>query len=89
MRESDLEADDGRILHTYDVGPTERDDELVLLWHHGTPNIGAPPEPLFRAAEALVFVGLATTVPATAGRHRAQMRLSLARPTMPFAWRII
>ena len=53
VRESDLEVDDGRILHTYDVGPTERDDELVLLWHHGTPNIGAPPEPLFPAAEAL------------------------------------
>ena len=53
VREFDVEADDGRILHAYDVGPTERDDELVLLWHHGTPNIGAPPEPLFRAAEAL------------------------------------
>ena len=53
MREFDVEADDGRILHAYDVGPTERDDELVLLWHHGTPNIGAPPEPLFLAAEAL------------------------------------
>jgi pimeloyl-ACP methyl ester carboxylesterase len=53
VREFDVEADDGRILHAYDVGPTERDDELVLLWHHGTPNIGAPPEPLFPAAEAL------------------------------------
>ena len=89
VRESDLEVDDGRILHTYDVGPTERDDELVLLWHHGTPNIGAPPEPLFPRLRRWVFVGLATTVPATAGRHRAQMRRSLARPMMPFEWRII
>ena len=53
LREFDVEVDEGCILHAYDVGPTERDDELVLLWHHGTPNIGAPPEPLFRAAEAL------------------------------------
>jgi pimeloyl-ACP methyl ester carboxylesterase len=53
MRQVDVEADDGRILHAYDIGPTGRQDELVLMWHHGTPNIGAPPEPLFGAAEAL------------------------------------
>lgn len=53
MRELDLATDDGRILHAYDVGPTGRADELVVLWHHGTPNIGAPPEPLFEAARAL------------------------------------
>jgi pimeloyl-ACP methyl ester carboxylesterase len=55
VREFDVQVDDGRILHAYDVGPTERDDELVLLWHHGTPNIGAPPEPLFGAAETLAL----------------------------------
>ena len=27
VREFDVEADDGRILHAYDVGPTERDDD--------------------------------------------------------------
>ena len=43
----------GRVLHAYDVGPTERSDELVVLWVHGTPNIGAPPEPLFEAARSL------------------------------------
>jgi pimeloyl-ACP methyl ester carboxylesterase len=53
LREFDVEADDGRILHAYDVGPTGRSDELALLWHHGTPNIGAPPEPLFGAAKRL------------------------------------
>jgi pimeloyl-ACP methyl ester carboxylesterase len=53
VREFDVEGDDGRILHAYDVGPTRRQNELVLMWHHGTPNIGAPPEPLFGAAEAL------------------------------------
>jgi pimeloyl-ACP methyl ester carboxylesterase len=53
VQEFDVEGGDGRILHAYDVGPTTYEDELVLLWHHGTPNIGAPPEPLFGAAKAL------------------------------------
>jgi pimeloyl-ACP methyl ester carboxylesterase len=53
MREFDVDAGDGRVLHGYDVGTTGRRDELTLLWHHGTPNIGSPPEPLFNAAAAL------------------------------------
>ena len=53
MREVDVRTDDGRVLHAYDVGPTGRSDELVVLWHHGTPNTGAPPEPLFDAARSL------------------------------------
>lgn len=35
---------DGRTLHAYDTGG---DGPLVIVWHHGTPNIGTPPEPLF------------------------------------------
>jgi pimeloyl-ACP methyl ester carboxylesterase len=53
MREVAVGTDDGRVLHAYDVGPTGRSDELVVLWHHGTPNTGAPPEPLFEAARSL------------------------------------
>ena len=53
MREADILTADGRVLHTYDIGPTERTDELVVLWQHGTPNTGAPPEPLFEAARSL------------------------------------
>ena len=53
MREVDVLTADGRVLHAYDVGPTERSDELVVLWQHGTPNIGAPPEPLFEPARSL------------------------------------
>ncbi len=53
MREVDVRTDDGRVLHAYDMGPTGRSDELVVLWHHGTPNTGSPPEPLFDAARAL------------------------------------
>ena len=52
MREVDVGIDDGRVLHAYDVGPTGHPDELVVLWHHGTPNTGAPPEPLFEAARS-------------------------------------
>jgi pimeloyl-ACP methyl ester carboxylesterase len=53
MREVDILTADGRVLHTYDMGPTERTDELVVLWQHGTPNTGAPPEPLFESARSL------------------------------------
>jgi len=35
----------GRVLHAYDTGG---DATLTVFWHHGTPNIGQPPEPLFR-----------------------------------------
>ena len=53
MREVDLTTADGRVLHAYDVGLTSRSDELVVLWHGGTPNTGAPPEPLFEVARSL------------------------------------
>ena len=53
MREFDVELPDGRTLHGYDSGEEGRDDVLSVLWHHGTPNIGLPPEPLFPASERL------------------------------------
>jgi pimeloyl-ACP methyl ester carboxylesterase len=53
MREVDLTTGDGRVLHAYDVGTTGHPDELAVLWHGGTPNTGAPPEPLFEAARSL------------------------------------
>jgi pimeloyl-ACP methyl ester carboxylesterase len=49
MIERDLQLADGRTLHTYDTGG----DGFPVLWNHGTPNIGAPPEPLFAAADRL------------------------------------
>jgi pimeloyl-ACP methyl ester carboxylesterase len=51
--ETDLELSDGRRLHVYDTGADNSDGHLVVFWHHGTPNIGAPPEPLFPAAARL------------------------------------
>jgi pimeloyl-ACP methyl ester carboxylesterase len=53
MREIDLELGDGRTLHVYDTGEEHASERLAVFWHHGTPNIGAPPEPLFPAAERL------------------------------------
>ncbi|GGL68853.1 alpha/beta hydrolase [Deinococcus aerolatus] len=53
MIETDLTLKDGRTLHVYDTGTEGLTDPLAVFWHHGTPNIGAPPEPLFGAARRL------------------------------------
>ena len=50
LTESDLELADGRTLHCYDTREDESDNRVVVFWHHGTPNVGSPPEPLFPAA---------------------------------------
>jgi pimeloyl-ACP methyl ester carboxylesterase len=54
VTETDLELADGRTLHVYDTGTggAGGPGDLVVLWQHGTPNIGTPPEPLFAAAAA-------------------------------------
>lgn len=49
VTEIGVELADGRLLHAYDTGG----DGPVVYWHHGTPNIGEPPEPLFEAADRL------------------------------------
>src|SRR5215218_6515357 len=48
--ETDLELSDGRTLHAYDALADAVDARLAVFWHHGTPNLGAPPEPLLPAA---------------------------------------
>ena len=55
VKETDLKLSDGRTLHIYDTGEGTREGTregtgLTVFWHHGTPNTGAPPEPLFPAA---------------------------------------
>ncbi|BAU31212.1 alpha/beta fold hydrolase [Microcella alkaliphila] len=50
VRERDIELADGRTLHAYVTG-RRRSGRLPIIWHHGTPNTGAPPEPLMRAAK--------------------------------------
>jgi pimeloyl-ACP methyl ester carboxylesterase len=52
--EGDLRLDDGRTVHWYDTGaPDGVEDPLVVYWHHGTPNIGLPPAPLFELSDRL------------------------------------
>ena len=45
----DLQLRDGRILRVYDCAE-ERAATLTLLWHHGSPQTGAPLGPLLAAA---------------------------------------
>jgi len=50
VTEADVELSDGRTLHYYDTREDESDTRVAVFWHHGTPNVGSPPEPLFPAA---------------------------------------
>src|SRR5215212_9701423 len=49
----ELDLGDGRALHVYDTGADDADGRLAVFCHHGTPNIGASPEPLFEAGDRL------------------------------------
>jgi pimeloyl-ACP methyl ester carboxylesterase len=51
LTETDLRLPDGRTLHCYDTGSGDGAD-LVVVYHHGTPNVGPPPAPLVAAPEA-------------------------------------
>jgi pimeloyl-ACP methyl ester carboxylesterase len=53
VTELDLEVAGGRTLHAYDAGGNRAGDRLAVFWHHGTPNVGAPPRPLFPSADRL------------------------------------
>src|SRR5690349_1684310 len=45
----DVRLADGRTLRAYDSG-AGADDALAILWHHGSPQTGAPLDPLLAAA---------------------------------------
>jgi pimeloyl-ACP methyl ester carboxylesterase len=51
--QTDLVLSDGRSLRVYDTCPDDAGGRLPVFYHHGTPNIGAPPEPLFADADRL------------------------------------
>ncbi|GAA2753691.1 alpha/beta fold hydrolase [Amnibacterium kyonggiense] len=57
MRVLEVRRPAGGVLQAYDGGPTGRSDELAVFWHGGTPNTGAPPEPL-RADAAVLGIRL-------------------------------
>jgi pimeloyl-ACP methyl ester carboxylesterase len=44
----DIQLEDGRTLRAYDAGAAEP-DAPTLIWHHGSPQTGAPLEPLLAA----------------------------------------
>jgi pimeloyl-ACP methyl ester carboxylesterase len=49
VREGSAVLNDGRTVHHYDTGAADG-AELAVVWFHGTPNLGEPPQPLFAAA---------------------------------------
>lgn len=48
----DVRLTDGRLVRVYDTGVEEVADAPTVLWHHGSPQTGAPLEPLLSAATA-------------------------------------
>jgi pimeloyl-ACP methyl ester carboxylesterase len=51
MRELDVRLPDGSVLHAYDAAPPG-EVRLRLVWHHGSPQTGAPLGPVLDAAAA-------------------------------------
>jgi pimeloyl-ACP methyl ester carboxylesterase len=49
VAQRDLRLEDGRTLRVYDGGGAA--DAFTVVWHHGSPQSGAPLEPLLAAAE--------------------------------------
>jgi pimeloyl-ACP methyl ester carboxylesterase len=41
------------VTRTSGTRPAAVDDRLTVFWHHGTPNVGAPPAPLFPTSDRL------------------------------------
>lgn len=72
IREFDVHMGGGRVLHAYATGGSRAADDsrLPVLWHHGTPNIGRPPAPLFDAADRLGLRWLSYDRPAYGGSTR-------------------
>lgn len=62
----DVELGDGAVLHGYDSG----EGKCVVMWHHGTPNIGAPPEPLFDLSHELGIRWISYDRPGYGGSSR-------------------
>ncbi|MEU4190913.1 alpha/beta hydrolase [Kribbella sp. NPDC026611] len=83
MLEQDLRLTDGRTLHTYDTGGSG----FPVIWNHGTPNVGAPPEPLFAAADELGLRWVSFDRPGYGGStlHRGRTVASVANDTAAVA----
>ena len=82
MREIDVQLDDGRTLHGYDRAPDGTPIALTVLWHHGTPNIGTPPAPLFAASDRLGIRWLGYDRPGYGGSRASSAGTSHRRRPM-------
>jgi pimeloyl-ACP methyl ester carboxylesterase len=49
LRHHQIELDDGRTLRAYDAGEAAG-DAFTVVWYHGSPQTGIPPEPVLAAA---------------------------------------
>ncbi|MFE0461407.1 alpha/beta fold hydrolase [Kitasatospora sp. NPDC058965] len=65
----DVQLPGGHTLRAHDTHPGAA-DRLAVLWHHGTPNVGQPPEPLFAAAERLGLRWISYDRPGYGGSSR-------------------
>jgi pimeloyl-ACP methyl ester carboxylesterase len=65
--EFDVALPGGRTLHGYDTGEPAGGARLTVIWHHGTPNVGPPPAPLFPAGDRLGVRWLAYDRPGYGG----------------------
>jgi pimeloyl-ACP methyl ester carboxylesterase len=48
----DVQLPDGRVVRAHDSGDRGRDVRLTMIWHHGSPQTGAPLAPLLAATAA-------------------------------------
>ncbi len=74
MIELDLKLSDGRALHAYDARDCTGPADLAVFWHHGTPNVGEPPQPLFQAAAKLGIGWVSYDRPGYGGSSRSPGR---------------
>ena len=81
LEEIDLALRGGRTLHIYDTVPEGGAGHLVIVWHHGTPNRGAPPEPLFAAAERTGIRWVSYDRPSYGGSTPCSCRTPLSSPS--------
>ncbi|MEU8227288.1 alpha/beta hydrolase [Kribbella sp. NPDC048915] len=71
MPEFDVRLPDGRVLHAYDTGG---DSRVAVVWHHGTPNLGTPPQPLSEASDRLGIRWISFDRPGYGGSTAAPYR---------------
>ncbi len=85
IHERDIELADGRTLHVYETKRHSR--RLPIMWHHGTPNVGSPPEPLMAAAKEAGLRWVSFDRPGYGGstRHEGRTIADTARDALAVA----